>query len=1678
MPADLTGIENVGEFFSQHYLDELLLGDLADLRRSWQEAPGKAPPDALRSCAQAFFRAMGEAAGLSRPEALYDASHDAQVRLAEALGFAYQRDAFLELADRRALPVIHRVDRHGDPYLVVLEGRFRREDTSALDMPLVGAQLPPSAMRLDLRTPREPFGKLVGEAFAVEAPPRWIVLLSGKDAFLAERARWGRGRHLRFDLSELLGRKDSQALAITAALLSRDALAPDDGAPIHDTLDESSHKHAHGVSSDLKYAARKAVELLGNEYVHYQRTVRKRAMHGEREARELTEECLVYLYRLLFLFYAEARAAELRSLPMNSEEYREGYSLEALRDLEMVALTTQEAQDGYFLHESLTRLFALVNDGHHPRRLELPFERDAEDRGYDERGFRIEGVHSPLFDAKLTPRLSAVRFRNSVLQEVIQLLSLSKERRRGRSSWGRGRISYAQLGINQLGAVYEGLLSYTGFFARETLYEVHRAGDDTADDTQQAFFVPESQLDRYTEAELAFEDDEGKLVRRSYPPGTFIFRLAGRDRERSASYYTPEVLTRCLVKYSLKELLDGGMDPEQAREDGFVRKTADEILELTVCEPAMGSGAFLVEAIDQLADAYLERKQKELGKTISPEDYALEKQRVKSHIAAHNCYGVDLNPMASRLAGVSLWLATMHRGQEAPWFGARLAAGNSLVGARLEVWDASDLETDEPLEKELGKVLRKHGGRPGLEEHVEKILALVEKSAPDAVARVRQVFEQHRRGLAAQEDDGEDGEDGEGAAERDADPDAQLAKALKKAVKGFSLPRHHRKPPRRITAAAVIAGERAADSIYHFLLPDAGMSPFDSDEAIADLVPHAVEALEAWRKQLTAKYTKADAQRLVRISERIDRLYARAVADRREAMEHCRARTPVWGQPEPQAPEIGWRSMADRARILAALHAEGSAHDRLKRVMDLWAALWAWPLSHAELLPSRETWWAEVERLLDLDGPEPPSLEEQLQLVGSLRPPAVADSEPPPSPARAVSDVVRDVVARLRPFHWELELADVFARRGGFDLIVGNPPWIKLQWNEQGILGDIDPRVALDQLSASDTAKKRATILGDRWVPEYLAAFEDDEGTKAFLNGASTYPELLGIQTNLYKCFIVRGWALGSQSGILGLIHQDGIFDDPKGGRLRAALYPRLRHAYRFKNEHVLFADVDHQRPYGMTVSGGRPSVLVRVALHANLFHPRTIDDSWSHDGAGAVPGIKTDDNRFDTRGHKNRLVHITERELRLFASLFDKPGTPALEARLPIVHSREVLTVLRKLADHPRHVRDLRGSVLGTRMWHETDQQKDGTFRAETTFPKAVEQLIVGGPHFYVGNPLNKTPREACRHNQDYDVIDLETIPDDYLPRTNYIPQIDGDSSPRTARFQGRLITAYYRSLHRDMLPLTGERSVAAALFPPGCAHIHTVISVAFQAPDEVSDHAAMLASLPLDFFVRAWGTGHLGFGQVQALPAARQNSGVFRGARARALRLNCLTTHYADLWNEVWSTCASAPAWTLDDPRLSAWPAPGATWSRGVALRSSFERRWALVEIDALAALELGLTIDELCTIYRTQFPVLRDYENNTWYDRHGRIAFTNNRGLAGVGLDRKDFELWRESLRTGQPLPADIDTRNLEPLLDAAGRPHFDRRDRETDMRHAYHVFEQRLGLTPINDERAYHAEVERP
>lgn len=130
----------------------------------------------------------------------------------------------------------------------------------------------------------------------------------------------------------------------------------------------------------------------------------------------------------------------------------------------------------------------------------------------------------------------------------------------------------------------------------------------------------------------------------------------------------------------------------------------------------------------------------------------------------------------------------------------------------------------------------------------------------------------------------------------------------------------------------------------------------------------------------------------------------------------------------------------------------------------------------------------------------------------------------------------------------------------------------------------------------------------------------------------------------------------------------------------------------------------------------------------------------------------------------------------------------------------------------------------------------------------------------------------------------------------------------------------------------------------------------------------------------------------------------------RVRTLLLNCLTKHYAELWQEMWNEEYKKEVWSIEDTRLKSFASLTEQWQWATPLRNYFERRQALVEIDVIAAMALGLSLQDLEMIYTIQFPVLQQNENDTWYDAEGKIVFTCSKGLTGVGLDRPAWNAMR--------------------------------------------------------------------
>lgn len=138
--------------------------------------------------------------------------------------------------------------------------------------------------------------------------------------------------------------------------------------------------------------------------------------------------------------------------------------------------------------------------------------------------------------------------------------------------------------------------------------------------------------------------------------------------------------------------------------------------------------------------------------------------------------------------------------------------------------------------------------------------------------------------------------------------------------------------------------------------------------------------------------------------------------------------------------------------------------------------------------------------------------------------------------------LVRKIANDNKFMHWELEFADVFADKGGFDLVIGNPPWVKIEWQEQNLLSDSNPLFAVKKLSAAQTAELREIALKERSTYSmYFSEFESVTGQQNFLGATQNYSDLSGA-VNLYKCFLPQAWDFNNKCGVAAFVHPDGVF--------------------------------------------------------------------------------------------------------------------------------------------------------------------------------------------------------------------------------------------------------------------------------------------------------------------------------------------------------------------------------------------------------------------------------------------------------------------------------------------------------------------------------------------------------
>ncbi|AKK12015.1 hypothetical protein CUTER_10240 [Corynebacterium uterequi] len=641
--------------------------------------------------------------------------------------------------------------------------------------------------------------------------------------------------------------------------------------------------------------------------------------------------------------------------------------------------------------------------------------------------------------------------------------------------------------------------------------------------------------------------------------------------------------------------------------------------------------------------------------------------------------------------------------------------------------------------------------------------------------------------------------------------------------------------------------------------------------------------------------------------------------------------------------------------------------------MDAWNALWFWPLTEVDQLPDKTEWLATLRDALgtsikasrnadqlaighDLQWDELTALE-QMEFT-ALPYDELIDAHP-------WLTVARQVAADQAFFHWDLDFATVMAK-GGFDLQVGNPPWVRPRTDVDALYSEHDPWFSLaHKPTQAEKKQRRQRLADDEAVLATLArGLSDSVVTAEVLNDVSRYPHLEGQQPDLYRGFMERTWANASAHGITSLVHPESHFTEKKAASLRAGAYRRLCRHWQFVNELVLF-DVHHLVKYGIHVYGPRtenPSFISATSL----YHPKTVLDSLRHDGTGPLPGFKDDDGNWDLRPHRDRIIEVNMDTLTLWHSILEEPGTPVIASRTVYTVNTEAAAVLEKLADAPR-VKEL--GLQFSRGWDESIDKKKGYFDSSWQHPRRWTGVILQGPHLGVSNPMIKQPNPTMKHNQDWSEVDLEAMPPEFIPATAYAPNreekehYDEDYGYwKVSEDESVLVSQQYRVAYREMAAVTGFRTLYPALIPPGATHVHTVNSFTTLSPIYLASTGAMTSSLLADFFVRSTGSGHIFNSNVLGLPTVSRNN----DAAARLyLRLNCLTEAYAPLWERI-----TGELWTPDTP-----------------LRIARDRWHAQNEIDAIVALSLGVTADELCMIYRTQFPVMRRYDTEDLYDAHGR-------------------------------------------------------------------------------------------
>lgn len=529
--------------------------------------------------------------------------------------------------------------------------------------------------------------------YLIENDPQWGILTNGKKWRLVHREASNRlDTYYEIDLENLLTSEKPREEKLEEfkyfyIFFRKQAFQGDEGEKILDEILDESLQYAEEIGEDLEENIYQALEWLAKGYIE------NNSNDGIEDVpiEEIHDNSLIYLYRLLFALYADSRG--ILGDPGGKYEY---YNFSELVDEVCEELDEGE---GYgksgLISNRLDAIFRMIDEGSQSQ--DIPKEE-----------LHIPAYNGGLFDQDKHEFLQKYNLHDKYLSKVIDLVARTEQEREGR----KARADYYDLSVRHLGGIYEGLLEYQLEKADKDMVEVKE------NDHKKVKTVEEAEEDNDS-----FNEDD--IIEKGQP------YLVTDDGERKAtgSYYTPDYIVKYIVENTVGTKVEEEIEGLKSDEE-----KAEVLLEMKILDPAMGSAHFLVEVIDYLATELVDYKE-------------IEVDQAKREVARRCVYGVDVNPLATELGKLSIWLKTISEDKPLSFLDHHIKTGNSLIGADIhEINRHPKEDEDSKRQVTIGEEFGEENAgvvRANVQEMLKKFKEIQEKQAdsPEDIKKQEELYQ-------------------------------------------------------------------------------------------------------------------------------------------------------------------------------------------------------------------------------------------------------------------------------------------------------------------------------------------------------------------------------------------------------------------------------------------------------------------------------------------------------------------------------------------------------------------------------------------------------------------------------------------------------------------------------------------------------------------------------------------------------------------------------------------------------------------------------------------------------------------------------------------------------------------------------------------------------------------------